>query len=231
MTSPDASYFVMNDTKYLRNDFAGNHLLEIDTFSSRHPNAMSIIKGLQLDFVSQVKAIRLLKTLGRVHGNPDFVIGLVEEAKSYGIVLKEITENSINKLVAAYGSIGSSTMFAEADLSKFKYKDYVTELISSGALILEGMRFSNCIGGYYGAVVDGAGDLRIFHLNTPGSNQHSTAAIYRNETDSFDFDYEVYGPKNTDATEEHEMITNELAVFLSKTIWKPEIGEEDQTTD
>jgi hypothetical protein len=230
MKSPEASYFVMNDAKYLSNDFASKHLLEIAKFNSCHPSAMKIISGLHNDFVSQVKTIRLLKKLGRVHGNPDFVIGLVETARHYGIQLKEISEQSINKLVAAYASIGSS-MIEPADLSQFKYKESLVELTSGAALLLEGIRNSNCIGGFHGEVVESAGNVRIFHINTPGSNQHGTSVIYNNETDDLDFDYEVYGPGNSDASEEHDLITIELAYFLRDTIWKPKTPEDDQAID
>ena len=222
---------VFNHPKCLQYDFSCNHLEEIKKFRGLHEKAMNVIMEVTPGFAAQVASIRLLKSMGRLHGNPDFVIGLVEQAGQYGIKLKEISVRSINDLVGGYSSIGGTKLLDAADLSKFKYRDVVSECTTRESLVWEGRRSSNCIEGYAGTVQRAEGKVRIFHLHTTDDNQHSTAAIYYEGQDSeYELDYELYGPKNTDPTERHIKITNSLACFLRDSLWKPK-NIEEQTFD
>lgn len=222
---------VFNHPECLQHDFSSKHLEEINMFRNLHPAAMNVIMETNLSFAGQVESIKLLKKMGRLHGNPDFVIGLVEQSGQYGIKLKEISERSINDLVGGYSSIGVNKLLEAADLSEFKYSEIVSECTTREALLWEGRRSNNCIGGYASSVQLAEGRIRIFHLHTLDDNQHSTAAIYYwREDGDHDVEYELLGPKNSEPTELHIMITNSLADFLRDTIWKPEIREE-QTID
>jgi hypothetical protein len=222
---------VLNHPECLQHDFNSKHLEEINTFRTLHPRAMNVIMELTPAFADQVRSIKLLKRMGRLHGNPDFVIGLVEQAGQYGINLKEISERSINDLVSGYSSIGTTKLLEAADLSEFKYRDVVIECTTREALIWEGHRSRNCVGGYAGTVLQAEGNVRIFHLHTLDDNQHSTAAIYYEHLDGEnDVEYELRGPKNAEPTERHIMITNSLACFLHDNLWKADDLEE-QTID
>jgi len=231
LEDPVAAKYVMDNTEYIQSDFSSKHLQELSMFEARHPLAVKLLTGVTPDFMSIAKGIRLLKSLGKVHGNPDFVIGLLEQAQSYGIQLREVTEQSINELIATYSSIGDSKLIDAADLSQFKHKDAITELTSSDALRWEGVRCSNCIGGYAGTVKNAAGKVRIFHVHTEDDNQHGTVAIYFNPTRTHMVEYELFGPKNTKPTKKHIKITNALALYLRDTIWKSESKMEEQTID
>ncbi|MDD2899030.1 MAG: hypothetical protein PHI31_09990 [Desulfuromonadaceae bacterium] len=221
----------LNHPECLQHDFNSKHLEEINAFRNLHPRAMNVIMETTTAFADQVRSIKLLKRLGRLHGNPGFVIGLVEQAGQYGIKLNEISEHSINELVSGSSSIGTDKLLEAADLSKFKYRDVVSECTTREALIWEGRRSSNCIGGYAGTVQRAEGKVRIFHLHTSDDNQHGTAAIYYERQDGdHDVEYELRGPKNSEPTERHIMITNTLACYLRDTLWKPE-NREDQTID
>jgi len=222
---------VLNHPECLQHDFNSKHLEEINAFRKLHPMAMNVIMQTTPVFTDQVRSIKLLKRMGRLHGNPNFVIGLVEQAGQYGIKLIEISERSINDLVGGYSSIGADKLLEAADLSEFKYRDAVSECTTREALLWEGRRSSNCVGGYAGAVQQAEGKVRVFHLHTLDDNQHSTVAIYyENQDENQVVEYELRGPKNTEPTERHILITNALACFLRDTIWKPDDLEE-QTID
>jgi len=222
---------ILNHPECLKYDFNSKHLEELNAFRKLHPRAMNVVMEISPAFADQVRSIKLLKKMGRLHGNPDFVIGLVEQAGQYGIDLKEISEHSIKDLVGGSTSIGTTKLLEPADLSKFKYRDVVSECTTREALTWEGRRSSNCVGGYASAVLRAEGKVRIFHLHTSDDNQHGTAAIYYERQDGeHDIQYELRGPKNAEPTERHIMITNSLACYLRDTIWKPE-NREEQTID
>jgi hypothetical protein len=226
-----AAQHAINHPKCLLHDFSCKHLEEINKFRGLHEKAMNVIMELAPDFAAQVASIRLLKRMGRLHGNPDFVIGLVEQAGQYGIKLKEISVRSINDLVGGYSSIGGNKLLEAADLSKFKYRDVVSECTTQESLEWEGQRCSNCIEGYADTVRHAEGKVRIFHIHTIEDNQHSTVAIYYEGNDNdLDAYYELYGAKNTEPTERHITISDSLACFLRDSIWKPE-NMEEQTID
>jgi len=226
-----AAQHVFVHPKSLQHSFSSKHLEEIKKFRELHEKAISVIMAVTSDFASMVAAIQLLKKMGRLHGNQDFIIGLVEQAGQYGIQLKEISTRSINDLVGGYSSIGKTKLLEAADLSKFKYRDVVSECTTKESLVWEGRRSSNCIGERFRVVQRAEGKVRIFHLHTIDDNQHSTAAIcYLNHDGGLYVEYDLYAKKNTEPNERHIKITNLLACYLRDYIWNTENSKE-QTID
>jgi len=151
------------------------------------------------------------------------VIGLVEQAPWYGIRLHSLSEEEIESLITAYSSLGRGTLLEPADLSRFECSGSVQELTTAQALAWEGIRNNNCIEGYAGTVEQEYGDVRVFHLHTPYDNRHSTAVLYYFH-ECRRFDYELYGPGNSEPTESHRQITAALAGYLVETIWHEQKG-------
>jgi hypothetical protein len=148
---------IANDD-YYDCDFDFKHMVEIENFFSEHRRLVGLFfkcKNLQ----EQYEKLRLLKTFIKKEG--EWVVGALENAEDI-----ELNEETIIELIDKEKSRLSEPLCEPYDLSGFKYKNYVTELLTPLDLKQEGYKMGHCVGGYSSNVENGLS--RIFHIEIDG---------------------------------------------------------------
>lgn len=149
---------IANDD-YYNCDFSFNHLVEIENFFTEHRRLSSVFSKFK-NIQEQYEKLRLLKSFVNKEG--DWVIGILESGGSKF----DITEESLYEVIEKEKLRLSQPLCEPYDLSDFKYKNYVSELVTPYDLKLEGSKMGHCVGGYSHSIENG--ESRIFHIEIDG---------------------------------------------------------------
>jgi hypothetical protein len=154
---------MLNDD-YYKCDFTLEHLKEIDNFIYEH-RRLSTLFSRTKNVQEQYENMLMLKALANKEGQ--WIIGTLEtlglrETLKGTKITKEWVQSLIDKEKDRLGK----PLVEPYNLSEFKYKDSVKELISPLDLQMEGNMMGHCVGGYSGPIEDG--NSRIFHIEVDG---------------------------------------------------------------
>jgi len=164
---------LMAKKNYHKCNFTIRHVDYIDNFCREHYAIRKILKNTNT-LEETYKVIRYIKSLTKKEG--DWFIGSLESLKwsTYKTVFNgELSFDFIKKIFNKEKEIGSKELIKTVDLSNFKYKNNVKELVTAITLREEGKKMGHCVGGYSGQIESGAS--RIFHIEIDGVG--STAEI------------------------------------------------------
>jgi hypothetical protein len=210
------SFSVVN-AHYVHCDFHEKHLKKIQRFFSAHPLMAAVF--CNLDIQQQLKSIRLVEKMADQHGL--YVIGLIEHAFQY-IQADEITEERILALIEAYKQEYEDLSVAPLDIedrlniSEFKFKESVRELLTLDELLEEGKKMRHCVGGY--AIALRKKQCRIFHIEYGKESSTLDIVLLKSYFNGFDgfVIFEHRGAWNKEVGIEHSDIGRELVEFLNK---------------
>jgi len=146
-------------------DFSLEHVDQIDKFVKEHYNLQSIIKHCKT-LTEQYDIIKFIKSLAKKEGA--WVIGILEtiEWQKYRDNFDGVTKEFILKVIEDGKIVHSEELTTRLNISDFKYKSNVRELITSLDLISEGKKMGTCVGGYSKPIKSGYS--RIFHIECNG---------------------------------------------------------------
>lgn len=155
---------------YLDCDFHENHIKYIQkTLNSHYLISRNIDK---LNIQKQYNICKYLKIKSNELGL--YVYGLLE---SIEIDLFDDVRDMVDKIILDDLNESKRNLCEPLDLSGFKYRNNVTELVSKKSLRDEGVKMNHCVGGYSNRVEIGL--YKIFHIEVDGVG--STLEIKVNE--------------------------------------------------
>lgn len=154
---------ITND-KYYDCDFTKEHLIEINEFVREH-RLLSGMLSRTNNVQEQYNNIKMLKSLVNKEGG--WIIGTLETlGRKESIQGRQITKEWVESLIEKEKVRMSSPLVKPYNLDNFKYKNYVTELVTPLQLRKEGDVMGHCVGGYSYNIE--SGDSRIFHIEVDG---------------------------------------------------------------
>ena len=151
---------------YHKCNFTIQHVDYIDTFCREHYAMRKFLRHTNT-LEETYKVIRYIKSLTKKEG--DWFIGSLETLKwsTYKNDFDgKLSFDFIQKIFNKEKEVGSKELTKMVDLSNFKYKKNVKELVTTIALREEGKKMGHCVGGYNKQIE--SGNSRIFHIEVDG---------------------------------------------------------------
>lgn len=176
---------LMANEYYYKCDFTEEHLDEIVGFINEHKRLGGLLSRVNT-VQEQYNNVKMIKTLAKQEGQ--WIIGTLET-----LGLKEVIKGTtiskewVEGLIVKEKARMSTPLVDPIDISGFKYKDCVTELVKPLDLQMEGEKMGHCVGGYSYNIEQGTS--RIFHIEVDGISSTLEIGLEKWEDDmTFELD-------------------------------------------
>jgi len=151
---------------YLNCDISDKHIKILNTFLNNH-SRMSRLLSTNNNLIEDYQIVKTIKSTSNKHG--EWIVGELESLPTNKA--KEFMNSQNHRLwleehIKKVNEVNSKNLVNPIDLSGFKFKNNVTELLSTLDLRKEGVKMGHCVGGYSYKV--GNYMSRIFSIESGG---------------------------------------------------------------